>query len=199
MIRILTSNWMAATLGAVVYLASTLAFWKPPARPPAAPVEEQADAVATKTGPSWEFTNPEADQLIAELKTEKAAMEKKEQQLNDLASRLAAERTELNLATQSVYQLQLDFDKNVVRVKEEETANLKKLAKVYSEMTPESAAKIFAQMDDPAVIKIMVFMKDTDTAAILESMSKTGATDAKRVANLSESLRLATFRGNTTK
>jgi hypothetical protein len=42
-------------------------------------------------------------------------------------------------------------------------------------------------------------MKDTDTAAVLEAMAKTGVTDAKRVAGLSESLRLASFRGTTTK
>jgi flagellar motility protein MotE (MotC chaperone) len=198
MIKLLTSNWMAALFGAVVYLLSTVAFWKAPTRPPNAGSAEQAASAARHTGASWEFTNPEADQLIAELKVEKKSLEKKEQQLNDLALRLAAEHAELNQATQSVHQLQVDFDKNVVRVQEEETANLKKLAKVYSDMTPESAANIFTEMDDPSIIKIMVFMKEGETAAILESLSKRGAPDAKRVASLSESLRLASFRNNNT-
>jgi flagellar motility protein MotE (MotC chaperone) len=199
MIRLLTSNWTAAILGAVVYLCGTVAFWKPiaPARDTKSP--NQSESAASKTGASWEFTNPEADQLIIELKSEKATLDKKEHQLNDLAARLAAERRELNQATQSVHQLQVDFDKNVVRVQEEETANLKKLAKVYSDMAPESAAKVFAQMDDPSIIKIMVFMKDSDTAAVFEAMAKTGDADAKRVAGLSESLRLATFRGTAAK
>jgi flagellar motility protein MotE (MotC chaperone) len=199
MIRLLTSNWTAAVFGAVVYLLGTVAFWKPIIPAHGAKFQDRAESTASKTGASWEFTNPEADQLITELKLEKTALEKKERQLNDLSTRLAAERTEVNQATQSVHLLQVDFDKNVVRVQEEETANLKKLAKVYSDMAPESASKVFSQMDDPSIVKIMVFMKDTDTAAVLEAMAKTGVTDAKRVAGLSESLRLASFRGTTTK
>ena len=200
MIKLLTSNWTAALFGAVVYLLSTVAFWKPPVLPQGGVSREQSDsAAAHNIGASWEFTNPEADQLIAELKVEKKSLEKKEQQLNDLSVRLTAERTEINQATQSVHQLQTDFDENVVRVREEETANLKKLAKVYSAMAPDSAANIFTEMEDPSVIKIMVFMKDSDTAAILESMAKQGVPEAKRVAALSESLRLTSFRNNITK
>lgn len=199
MIKLLTSNWTAALFGAVVYLLSTVAFWKPPVLPQGGASREQADSAASHIGASWDFVNPEADQLIAELKVQKKSLEKKEQQLSDLSLRLAAERAEINQATQSVHQLQLDFDKNVVRVQEEETANLKKLAKVYADMTPESAASVFTQMDDPSVIKIMVFMKENDTAAILESMAKTGIPEAKRVAALSESLRLTSFRNITAK
>jgi flagellar motility protein MotE (MotC chaperone) len=194
MIKLLTSNWTPALFGAVVYLLSTVAFWKPPTLPHVVPPKGQAGSEAGQIGASWEFTNPEADQLIAELKVEKSTLAKKEQQLDELALRLATERAEVNQATQSVHLLQMDFDKNVVRIQEEETANLKKLAKVYADMTPESAASVFTQMEDPAVIKIMVFMKDSDTAAILESMAKTGVTEAKRVAALSESLRLTTYR-----
>ncbi|HUD49572.1 MAG TPA: hypothetical protein VMR33_22285 [Candidatus Baltobacteraceae bacterium] len=198
MIRLLTSNWTAAFLGAAVYLLSTVAFWKAPVLPQGKPAA-QADYAATRMGASWDFVNPEADQLIAELKLEKSSLDKKEQQLNDLAVRLDAERTEINQATQSVFLLQSDFDKNVVRVRDEETANLKKLAKVYSDMAPESAASVFAQMDDSSIIKIMVFMKDNDTAAVFEAMAKLGAPEAKRVAALSESLRLASFRNNIPK
>jgi flagellar motility protein MotE (MotC chaperone) len=84
-------------------------------------------------------------------------------------------------------------------VQDEETANLKKLAKVYSAMAPENAADILAQLDDIAVAKIMVFMKDADTAGIFESMAKKGPADAKRAAALSERLRLSTSRNNSAK
>ncbi len=199
MMRLLTSNWTAALFGAVVYLASTAAFWKVPVMPKGDQTGEQVNAAAKSLVASWDFVNPEADQLIAELKVQKQSLEKKEHQLNDLSLRLDAERAEINQATQSVHQLQLDFDKNVVRVQDEEVVNLKKLAKVYSDMAPDSAATVFAQMDDPSIIKIMVFMKENDTAAILEAMAKTGVPQAKRVAALSESLRLSTSRNTTTK
>ncbi len=189
MTKLLTSSWMTVVISALLYLGSTVLFWKTPTIPP---VAEAAISETVGTGPSWEFRNPEADQLIAELKVEKQSLDKKEQQLNELAVRLQAERAELNQATQSVHQLQADFDQNVTRVREEETANLKKLAKVYSAMSADAAANILGDLDDTTVVKIMVFMKDADTAAIFESMAKKGKADAKRAADLSERLRLAT-------
>ncbi len=199
MTRLLTSNWTAAACGAVMYLLGMVVFWKPPVMPTGGTSADAAAAIQVQTGPSWDFTNPEADQLVNELKSERASVKKREQELDELAKRLAVEQTEVNQATQSVHQLQLDFDKNVVRIKEEETANLKKLAKVYSAMSPDSAAKVFAEMEDQAVVKIMVFMKDTETAAILESLAKNGQPEAKRVAGLSESLRLASYRATPAK
>jgi len=98
-----------------------------------------------------------------------------------------------------VHQLQADFDQNIVRVTEEETGNLKKLAKIYSAMAPDSAANIFAELEDVAVVKIMVFMKEQDTAAVLESLSKKGKAEAMRAAALSEHLRLAISRNNPPK
>ena len=68
-------------------------------------------------------------------------LDDREQRLNELATRLDTERGEISNATLSVQQLQADFDKNVLRVKDEETANLKKLAKVYSAMTPDGALR----------------------------------------------------------
>jgi flagellar motility protein MotE (MotC chaperone) len=198
MIKLLTSTWMTVLISAVVYFGATVAFWKTPVR--ARQVAKDDDVVArSKFGPSWEFTNPEADQLMAELKTEKAALAKKEQDLGDLSTRLKSERTELDAVTENVKHLQSDFDQNVVRIKEEETANLKKLAKVYANMSPDSAATVMAEMDDAAIVKIMVFMKDGETAAIFESLAKKGQPDAKRTANLSERLRLAEFRNPTAK
>ena len=199
MIKLLTSPWTTALVSVIAYLGATVAFWKTPTPPSSPTLTKSAAAREKRAGPSWDFTNPEADQLIAELKTEKKSLGKKEQELNDLMLRLQAERSELNLVTQSVRQLQLDFDQNVLRISEEETANLKKLAKVYAAMEPANAAKVFEEMDDTSIIKIMVFMKDMETAAIWEAMAKKGQPEAKRAALLSDRLRLASFRNNTAK
>jgi len=199
MTKLLTSSWMTAVISAVLYLGATVAFWKTPVLAPDAATKQSETAKAAANAPSWEFINPEADQLLAELKSEKKALAKKEQDLNDLSLRLQAERAELNQATNSVHQLQVEFDVNVLRIHEEETINLKKLAKVYADMAAESAANIFGEMDDTSVVKIMVFMKDSETAAILEALAKKGQPDAKRAANLSEHIRLAAFRPPTSK
>jgi len=199
MMKMLFSPWTTTLVSAIVYLGATVAFWKTPALPPPTNVAESAASLEKRIGPSWNFINPEADQLIAELKAEKKSLGKKEQDLSELALRLQAERAELNLVTQSVRQLQLDFDQNVLRIGEEETANLKKLAKVYADMDPANAAKILQEMEDGSIIKIMVFMKDVETAAIWEAFAKQGQAQAKRAALLSDRLRLASFRGNPTK
>jgi flagellar motility protein MotE (MotC chaperone) len=190
MTKLLTSTWMTIPVAVAVYAASTFLFWKTPVVPPRA-ARTAPTAVRNELG---QYQNPEADQLVGELKEEKKKLDDREQQLNELATRLDTERGEISNATQSVQQLQADFDKNVLRIKDEETANLKKLAKVYSAMTPDGAALILSDLDDTQVAKIMVFMKEGDAAAILESISKKGAAEAKRAANLSERLRVAAFR-----
>jgi len=190
MIKLLTSPWMSVPLGAFLYLASTLLFWKTPSPPP----PDRDHAKAAVNGPSWEFTNPEADQLITELKAEKGALALRKQQLDELAARLNAERLELAAATQSVRQLQDEFDKSVVAVQDQEVPNLKKLAKVYAAMTPESAAAVMGKLDDSTLVKIMFFMKESETAGILETLAKKGPDEEKRAAAISEHLRLAIAR-----
>jgi flagellar motility protein MotE (MotC chaperone) len=187
MIKLLTSPWTSVPVGALLYLGSMLLFWKTPQ--PA--VVDAGGAAATVSGPSWNFTSPEADQLITELKSEKGALGLRKQQLDELASRLGMEREEMAAASNAVRKLQEDFDKSVTRVQEEEVPNLKKLAKVYSGMTPDAAATVMGRLDDAVVVKVMLYMKESETGAILETLAKKGPGEAKRVADISERLRLA--------
>ncbi len=190
--KLLSPTWLTLPVSAVIYLAATVLFWKTPVLAASAATASRAAG----HGASWEFRNPESDQLVSELREEKNSLDKRTQQLNELATRLDTEQSEINAARLSVQQLQSNFDQSVLRVQTEETANLKRLAKVYSAMTPEGAANIFAGLDDTTVAKIMVFMKDTDAAGILEVLSKKGDAEAKRAASLSERLRVASYRSN---
>jgi flagellar motility protein MotE (MotC chaperone) len=187
MIKLLTSPWTSVPIGALLYLASMLLFWKTP-HPSAM---DSGSARAAVAGPSWNFSSPEADQLMTELKSEKGALALRRQQLDELASRLGIEREELAAATAAVRKLQDEFDKSVTRVQEEEVPNLKKLAKVYAGMTPDAAATVMTQLDDAVVVKIMLYMKESETGAILEIMAKKGPAEAKRAAEISEHVRLA--------
>jgi flagellar motility protein MotE (MotC chaperone) len=187
MIKLLTSPWVTAPLGALLYLASMLLFWKTPAPPPV----DRDHAKTVVHGPSWEFTNPEADQLITELKSEKGALALRKQQLDEAERQIKSERQELAAAAQNIRQLQADFDKAVVRIQEEEVPNLKKLAKVYAGMAPDSAATVMSHLDDTTMVKIMFFMKENETGGILETLAKKGPDDAKRAAAISEHLRLS--------
>jgi len=187
MIKLLTSPWTCAPLGTVLFLASMLLFWKTP-HPSALDRDHTGAAVH---GPSWDFNNPELDQLITELRSEKGALALRKQQLDELASRLNTERQELAAATLAVRKLQDDFDKAVVRVQEAEVPNLKKDAKIYAGMAPETAASIMSQLDDSVMVKIMLYMKESETAAILEILAKKGPVEAKRAAAISDHVRLS--------
>jgi len=193
MIKLLQSTWTSLLLGSALYLGVTGYFLTPSRVFPNGTSAPVAEASNTK-GASWDFFNPEVDRLINELATEKKAVTTREEQLNELTTRLEAERTEINIVLQSIHRMQKDFDRTVVRVKEEESLNLKKLAKVYAGMSPEGAATIIKQMEDDQIVKFLVFMKEGESAPLLESFAKLGETEAKRAAAISERLRTAVFR-----
>ena len=184
MIKLVQSSWTASILGALLYLGTTVASWHVPG--PTSPTRRPMVGAT----PSWEFHNPEVDLLIEELKQQKEAITKREAQLNELDERLQAERLELNLVTHNVHEMQAQFDTNVVRILAEETANVKKLARTYAAMTPEGAAPILKQLEEATLVKILATMKESEVAPILEAMAREGETEAKRVAVLSERLRL---------
>jgi flagellar motility protein MotE (MotC chaperone) len=193
MTKLLANQWISAPIGAVIYLIATVLFWQKPVLP----IRQKLAALVQAVGPSWDFNNPEADQLIAELKIEKKSVEEREQQLDDLATRLNTERAELGQVIQSVRQLQGEFDKAVLHVKDDEVGNLKKLAKVYAAMSPDVAATILEQLDNEAIVKIMIYLKDGESAAILEAMAKKGDPAARRTAQISEQIRLSTHSTTT--
>lgn len=198
MIKLFQSSWMTALLGVALYLGITVAL----VRPAALHMLRQQALGAAKYKPqafSLEGNSFELNQLMAELRKEKEDLTSRELQLNELAARLQTERQEINAATQAVALLQKEFDQSIVRVREEESANLKKMAKVYAAMTPEGAAAILKNMEDNEVVKYLVYMKDGDTAVILEALAKLTDTEPKRAAQISDKLRTATFRNTTGK
>lgn len=190
--RLLQSSWIVALIGAAVYGGVTFLLVS---RVRFAP-QVRAATTVNHGGPrpSWDFVNPELGQLVAELNQQKEALASREKQLDELEARLAAERSEITVVTQAVYQMQREFDRNLVRVRDEEQANLKRLAKTYAMMTPEGAAKILKEMDDDQVVRLMIFMKEKESAQLLESLTQLGDAEVKRVALISERLRTALFR-----
>jgi flagellar motility protein MotE (MotC chaperone) len=188
MLRVIQSGWVTALLGGIAYCATTAMLIM---STPMSVTHSEAKEAPNKFAPSWEFFNPEVDLLVKELQKEKEGLAAKAKELSDLAARLDAERSELTVVTQAVHRMQAEFDRNVVRVKEEETSNLRKLGKTYSGMTPEGAALILKQMDDDQIVKILLFMKETEIAPLLENFARLSEAEAKRAALVSERLRTA--------
>ena len=193
MLKKLGSPWISSILGLMIFMGVTAATWNSATHTIQAAHEAAIAATnnAAKTETPWSFDTAEIDGLVKELREEREMLARREKDLNALAERLRAERIELTQLTQAVHRMQVEFDQSVSRVAEEETGNLKKLAKTYSVMEAEGAAAIFKQMDDASVVKIMVFMKDQETSPIIAALAKGGETDAKRAADLTEKLRVA--------
>lgn len=193
MIRFLQTKWMAVTAGVLAYAITTALCLQPQKQIAHAKAMLQARQCLpgpVLAGPSWAYQNPEMSQLVSELKTEREALRVRASQLDELEARLHAERKEIFAVTQAVYQLRADLDTVVTRISEEEAVNLKKLAKVYTTMSPEGAARILKEMDDEQVVKILALMRGSEPAPILESLGQGNKEDARRAATISNRLRL---------
>lgn len=193
------SNWIVlGLLGMLTYLGTTFALVRGLDIKPHAEEDPDLAHMVNTTGPSWEFNNPELDQLVADLKREREHLTERDKQLDELAARLQAERAEINRATNAVAQLQRDFDQNVTRLKDEEQANLKKLAKLYTTMSTDGAVLVMKELPDDTLVKLFAIMKEAEIAPLIELLSKPTASDAKRVAVLTDRYRLLQSRTNST-
>jgi flagellar motility protein MotE (MotC chaperone) len=187
MIKLIQAPLTAMLLGGLSFLFTVFALVQ---KPLATSVqhEEPVDEVVMAEG-FWKQHNPEVDQMVQELRKEKEDLDKREAELRKLGAQLQAEREAINQVTQRVAKLQVEFDQNIVRVKDDEAVNLKKLTKLYSAMSPEGVAAIFKEMDEQTVVKLMSLMKDDQVAGLLDTMAKEGDAQAKRAVAISESLR----------
>ena len=187
MIKLLQAPITSMTLGGLSFLLTFFLLLNKPL-PAAAHADHEEEEEHGITETFWQRHNPEIDQLVQEVQRDKEALARREADLRELATRLQAERAEINAVTQRVAQLQMEFDQNIIRIKEDEVPGLKRLAKLYSTMSQEAVLAILKEMDDPSVVKIFKAMKETETAPLLDAMAKQGETQAKRVAAISEGL-----------
>lgn len=176
----------AMLLGGLSFLLTMFALLEKPLKAGARPSEQSPEETVVSF---WQRHNPETDQLLKEVKTEREYLAKRAAELRELETRLAAERAEINTITQRVAQLQMEFDQTIIRVKEEEAPNLKKLARLYAAMSPEGASAIMRELDDMVVVKVMSFMKEDQSAPLLDAMAREGEVQARRAATIAEALR----------
>ena len=128
MTHMLQSRWLAVAVGVIAYGVTTVLSLQPHHLIQSqAETTEQAEP-PPRLVPSWQFLNPEMDQLLKELSTERDNLRTRAQQLEEWQARLDAERQEMLTFTQKVFQLQAQMDRSITRIREDEVTNLKKLA-----------------------------------------------------------------------
>lgn len=188
--KMLQSPVVAAIIGGILFLVtSTVLTTKgiPPMVHASEPAEHKPEPEVN--GPSWNFFNPEMDQIIEELKTERSTIAAREKQLAELAARLKAEKAELEDEVKKIRAMQAKVDRDVTSIKEDEAENLKKLSKMYASMEPGGAARILRELDDAVVVKILKLMKEAEKGLVLDAFARIGTDETKRAAMLSEALR----------
>lgn len=185
MIRTLQSSWFVAIIGCLLYLATTVVVLSPSKF---AGIKFATPDYSADDDPSWKFRNPEFNQWVAQIRSEKQSLDAREQQLNELQTRLNSEMQEISTVTQTVAQLQESFDKNVIRFKAQEADNVKHQAKLMAAMSPEGAIAMLNQMPDDDAVKILFTMKTDEASIILDTLSKMGEAQAKRAAQLTQRL-----------
>ena len=186
--KLLGANWFVALVGALIYLGTTLFCFSTAKFAPLRAANGGAEPEPQITE-SWAFKNPDLDQTIAELKREKETLSLREQQVKELEARLASERLEISVVTDVVARVQKEFDETVLRIKQEEVPNLKKLAKIHAAMSPEGSANILKEQTDAEILKVFFYLKPSETGPILEAFGHLGKLEAQRAAQLTERLR----------
>ena len=185
MTRILQSGWFVALVGCLLYLGTTIFVLSPSKF---AGIQPTPPDYSADDDPSWRFRNPEFNQWVSDVQNEKERLDLRSQQLDEWQTRLNLELQEVSTATQTVAQLQSNFDEDVIRFKAQETDNVKHQAKVISAMSPEGAVAMLSQMSDDDVVRILYIMKPDEASLILDTLSKASPDETKRAAQLTERL-----------
>lgn len=183
--KFLQSSWVVSLIGCLVYLGTTAAVLSS-AKFEVEPPEVEAESQLMNPGddPSWKFRNPEFDQWVQDLRQEKAALTERRTQLGEWETRLLAERQELAAFTKTVSKMQSEFEKNIVRLKEQEVKNIKRQAKAVADMSPDAAAKLIDQMTDDDIVRLCSVLKSDQVTLLLETLSKQG--NIRRAAAITE-------------
>lgn len=185
MIKLLQSGWMAALLGCILFSATIVLCWKSVSLPTATSRGAKAPKPTTVSLID-NVSYAELDQLIAELQRERTALAERDKELKEWEVRLAAERAEIVAITQHVDVVKTQIESSLLQVQTNQIANLKRQAKTYAAMAPESAASLFRNLDDADVARILAFMKEAEVARILEAFTRLGPAESKRAAEIAD-------------
>lgn len=186
--KFLQSSWVVSLIGCLVYLGTTAAVLSS-AKFEVEPPEDDGESQLMNPGddPSWKFRNPEFEQWVQDLRQEKAALTERRTQLGEWETRLLAERQELAAVTKTVSKMQAEFEKNIVRLREQEVKNIKRQAKAVADMSPDAAAKLIDQMADDDIVRLCSALKSDQVTLLLETLSKQGR--VRRAVAITERMR----------
>ncbi|MEX0322927.1 MAG: hypothetical protein AB3N63_12260 [Puniceicoccaceae bacterium] len=136
----------------------------------------------------WSYGIAGIEDLRVKLEAEKEELQKERQELDAYKRQVDAEAEELKVLRQDIEDLRDSINVEFIKIEANEEDNLKRLAKVYSEMKPDAAVAIFSGLELNLVVKILSEMKEESASRILSEMSKGDADsiEAKKAAKITE-------------
>ncbi len=170
--KLLKSSWMIAAAGSLSYLVTTavllLSMGEHLSSPSHASEHEPEEPRRPINLASWNYINPDIDELSRQLKEKEEKLNQREKDLDKLAAQIANEKKELAGVTNWVHSIQAEIDTLFTRVEEEEAANMKEIVTVYQKMEPKDAARMLYELEDRRIAKIFKFLKQTEVSDIIK-------------------------------
>lgn len=181
---LLKSPWVLCALGSLTFLATTMGLMisvanKLVPRPKTYTLEETT--IHPKNFASWNYINPDIDELARQIEEKKTALDQREKALDRMQQQLERERKEWATVTNWVTSIQEEIDQLVTRVTEEEAESMRQIVTVYQKMDPPDAAKMLYELDDERIARIFKFLKQSEVSEIIKVWLKEDDQKLKRV------------------
>jgi len=147
--------------------------WMPAPVDPLAEAKKQSELAEMSDGYlEWNFEVVGVEEIRSELEKERERVAAERAALETLRVRIEQERAEMVSLREEIDSLREQVRKEFTQIEASEEANLKYLARIYTEMKPTPAIRLFQDMDKELVVKIMAMMPPENVASILEEMSE---------------------------
>ncbi len=196
--KILSSNIVLALLGGLLYLGVTAAlllqeipkYRKEAAHQPSPLTLEQE---VNTSGPSWDYVNPVADELVRQLQQKEKILAERKTDLDSLSKQIERERAYISSITNRVHELQADLDQTIITISQAQRTNYKEIVGFYQKMPPAEASKLIYELEDKEIARVLKFLKPTETSAILQTWIEEGPQKMARVTRILEQYQNVVF------
>lgn len=115
------------------------------------------------------FTQEEID-LLQNLSARREALDRRERELDERQSFLAAAEARIDRKIDEMKALQTHIEGLIVEKDEAEEKKIVKLVKVYEKMKAKDAAKIWNDLDMEILLEVATRMREANTAAVMARM-----------------------------
>jgi len=153
-------------------------------------VQEQPQDLASSPEESARPKNAELMQMLAEAGRVRQRLENEQREVSLSTVQLQQEREALSTLKKQIEDAEQRVTAHVLTQDEAEKKNIKRLAKMWSQLEPKEVMEIARGLDDLLVAHILRAMNDRQAAPILAALGTFGTEGTKRVATVVKELQI---------